>query len=560
MADLYQRYPKLCVSSDFASVTSFWSPEKPLEIPLNVTVPFLADPQLTVPVPEAEPERPETEDRHFARVMLISSAKPEPKPEASADEKKEPVRTHLSKTIKFLVAKRASGGLMAIGGPWSHAKDGGDPTTDKALIKAATRHCKEICGVDLSKCKSWIKFMEIHYQRPSGGKDRTVFFLPDLWNHASGDVKVHKQVQRQEQEVDEEVEVEVSVDDTPVKEGEEKKTKKIKKKVTAKKTVDTVVIRSMDLSLNGILEYDLQDKFEETSELSLFAETFDEMLSHKFGTKVLEILQKKREDVDKMTSEQKRKREAEVSERNAKISAEREERDSKRRKLEEDKKEELEKRKKLEDEEKYMTEEQIKERRAKETEERKRKEEEERARREAEVKAKKEAEEAQKKAAEEERQRKEAEEKAKPTRTVIVTSTSVDEAIIEPFLYFDRPTASPAVSATTATPTGQPTGQLKREKLEEILFGLGDTCLREVNGLLTAAGLPRERPQSVLFYKTLATTTTVTTKEVPKEPPASATPPADPAAPKDASTTEASPAAGDEMNVDKEEAEEKKAE
>ena len=56
------------------------------------------------------------------------------------------------------------------------------------------------------------------------------------------------------------------------KEGEEKKepkkvTKKIKKKVTTKKVVDNITVRSMDLSLNGILEYDMQDKHEETAEV-----------------------------------------------------------------------------------------------------------------------------------------------------------------------------------------------------------------------------------------------------------------------------------------------------
>ena len=44
-------------------------------------------------------------------------------------------------------------------------------------------------------------------------------------------------------------------------------TKKIKKKVNGKKVVDNITVRSMDLSLNGILEYDMQDKHEETAEV-----------------------------------------------------------------------------------------------------------------------------------------------------------------------------------------------------------------------------------------------------------------------------------------------------
>ena len=86
-------------------------------------------------VPEPEPERPETENKHFARVMLLSMAKQE-EPEQTDDKKPTP-KAHLTKRVKFLVAKKASGGLMAIGGAWSATKDGGDPHNDKALIKAA---------------------------------------------------------------------------------------------------------------------------------------------------------------------------------------------------------------------------------------------------------------------------------------------------------------------------------------------------------------------------------------------------------------------------------------
>ena len=96
-----------------------------------------------------------------ARVMLLSTMKQE-EPE---DEKKKVAQPHLSKRIKFLVAKKAngtcrpflavldfvkclrcptfscptiSGGLMSIGGPWSESKDGGNPANDKTLIKTAT--------------------------------------------------------------------------------------------------------------------------------------------------------------------------------------------------------------------------------------------------------------------------------------------------------------------------------------------------------------------------------------------------------------------------------------
>ena len=33
-----------------------------------------------------------------------------------------------------------------------------------ALIKCAIRHVKYICGLDLSSCTKWLKFMEVQYQ------------------------------------------------------------------------------------------------------------------------------------------------------------------------------------------------------------------------------------------------------------------------------------------------------------------------------------------------------------------------------------------------------------
>lgn len=511
LTDICHRYPKLAVSPDLLLVSNHW-PNQDVDVPLDVPIPFHTDPDFTLPVPEAEPEAPETEPKINARVMLLSVVKPE-EPE---DDKKKVVQPHLSKRIKFLVAKKANGGLMSIGGPWSKAKDGGDPKTDKALIKTAIRHCKEICGIDLSSCKKWYKFIEITYKRATGVEDRTVIFLPDIWNHLAKkeQVNVYKQINRQEMEVEEEVEVDIEVEEEgEAKEGEEPEkktvTKKIKKKVTTKKVVDNITVRSMDLSLNGILEYDMQDKHEETAELSLFAEAFDEMLSSKYAKQVLTILQAKKEKTDAQAAELKRKREEEAAVRKAKLDTEREEREAKRQKIEEDRKKAAELKAKQDEEEKNMTEEQIKERRAQEAEEKKQKEEEAKKKREEELQKKKEEEEAKRQALEEEKKKKAEEEKNKKTRTQVVTTTHVDEAILAPFSFFDKPIGH----------GGQQVGHLKREQVEGILLSMGTLCLREVEGLLRGAGLPKEKGHMSLYYKTLATTTTTETKEVPIEEP-----------------------------------------
>eukprot|EP00995_Heteronema_vittatum_P010524 NODE_59_length_2184_cov_411.386417_g48_i0.p2 GENE.NODE_59_length_2184_cov_411.386417_g48_i0~~NODE_59_length_2184_cov_411.386417_g48_i0.p2 ORF type:complete len:649 (-),score=351.95 NODE_59_length_2184_cov_411.386417_g48_i0:163-2109(-) len=505
LADILHRYPNLSASPDLHKMAAHWSAIPNLDIPLTVNIPFHTDPDLTLPVPAPE-ETPEGEGKTVARVMLLSMAKPEPEVEG----KKTP-KPHLTKQVKFLVAKKASGGLTAIGGAWSAAKDGGSPTSDKTLIKTAIRHCKETCGIDLSACKQWHKFVDVHYVRPNGAQDRTVIFVPDVWNHfASGEVKVYKQIETKEVEVMEEVEVEVEVEEKEgeKKEGEEKKTKMIKKKVPTKKSVDSVVIRSMDLSLNGILEYDLQDKHEETGELSMFAEVFDEMLSYKHAHRVRAILEKKRVETEKQQGELKRKRETEATERAAKLAEEREERGAKGQKVEAEKAAELARKKAREEEEKNMTEEQIKERREEEAKERKEKEEAEKAKREEEAKQRKEELERKKKEMEDAKKAKEEEEKAKTTRTVTVTESHVNEEILEPFAYFDKPMAN-----------GQQSGQIRRERMESILYSMGDLCSRQVEGLLRAVGLPAEKAHQSLYYRSLATTTTVTTKEVPKEAP-----------------------------------------
>lgn len=61
-------------------------------------------------VPDAEPEIPEGQPKITARVMLLSSVKPE-EPE---DEKKKTPVPHLSKRIKFLVAKKANGVELSV--------------------------------------------------------------------------------------------------------------------------------------------------------------------------------------------------------------------------------------------------------------------------------------------------------------------------------------------------------------------------------------------------------------------------------------------------------------
>ncbi|CAK9217325.1 unnamed protein product, partial [Sphagnum troendelagicum] len=50
-------------------------------------------------------------------------------------------------------------------------------------------------------------------------------------------------------------------------------------------------LRSMTISLDGLLDYDEEDREECTFELSLFAEVFHELLQFKMGSRILTSLE-----------------------------------------------------------------------------------------------------------------------------------------------------------------------------------------------------------------------------------------------------------------------------
>ncbi|KAJ0978601.1 hypothetical protein J5N97_014075 [Dioscorea zingiberensis] len=94
---------------------------------------------------------------------------------------------HLKNILKFGLLKKDQS-FMAIGGPWSAAIDGGDPSVDEStLIQTAIRWVKEIAGLDLHDCLHWNRFLEIHYHRVGkdgffSHKEITVLFIPNLSN------------------------------------------------------------------------------------------------------------------------------------------------------------------------------------------------------------------------------------------------------------------------------------------------------------------------------------------------------------------------------------------
>jgi len=177
---LRERYhPRLYISQDFKRLTQIPDSFMGLSAGAALTCENDARDEASVSVPSTVSA---TSKRKWnARVMLLSES-----PclnEYTAD-------SHVSRLIKFLIAKKSRSGLMALGGAWNAEADGGDPDKDVAcLAKTAIRCVKELVDIDLTACTRWEPFMQIDYHRREEtykGKtypeqeESTVFFVPDV--------------------------------------------------------------------------------------------------------------------------------------------------------------------------------------------------------------------------------------------------------------------------------------------------------------------------------------------------------------------------------------------
>lgn len=256
---------------------------------------------------------------------------------------------HSSNSYRFIVGRRGRSELFCIGGSWSAELDGGDPSTDSSILtKTATRYCKEFCGLDLSECK-FIPFLEINYKRPQG-KETCMIFIPTLWDlseetiinqlkqvnevrkttSVGGDtddfIAVPSSDQQDEDisETDDELngspilpqpfvdkkeenilESDKAVDSDKMKDDinklnedkmeVEKETKKVNELHLITRVPKNIRIKPLGLSLNGLLEYDDKDKDENTFEVSLCGEFFQDMLKKQFGDVIRKALEKYRD-------------------------------------------------------------------------------------------------------------------------------------------------------------------------------------------------------------------------------------------------------------------------
>ncbi|XBI11377.1 hypothetical protein VPH35_138454 [Triticum aestivum] len=189
---LTKRYPRLSVIPDFSKIVLNWAKES-LNLSLHTPVSLehaicedddKADESALVSSENTSSiKTPET--IWNAKVLLMSGMSNGAFADITSMRSTEERVVHLNNILKFAVFKKDRS-LLAIGGPWNAALDGGDPLADcSCLIRTAIRYVKELVQVDLSNCTSWNRFLEVHYNRVGNDglfshKEITVLFVPNL--------------------------------------------------------------------------------------------------------------------------------------------------------------------------------------------------------------------------------------------------------------------------------------------------------------------------------------------------------------------------------------------
>uniref|UniRef100_A0ACD5X352 Uncharacterized protein n=1 Tax=Avena sativa TaxID=4498 RepID=A0ACD5X352_AVESA len=189
---LTKRYPRLVISPDFCKVVLNW-PKGNLNLSMRTPVSLEHD---IHEVDDKFDERTVLSSEKLnctntldtvwnVKVLLMSGMSNGAFADICSLRSAEDRIAHWNNVLKFAVFKKDHA-LVAIGGPWNAAMDGGDPSTDcSCLIQTAIRYTKELVQVDLSNCTNWNHFLEVHYNRIGkdglfSHKEITVLFVPNL--------------------------------------------------------------------------------------------------------------------------------------------------------------------------------------------------------------------------------------------------------------------------------------------------------------------------------------------------------------------------------------------
>eukprot|EP00210_Caulerpa_lentillifera_P004751 g4535.t1 len=268
--------------------------------------------------------------------------------------------THLLNALKFVTVReekdKKKTGIMCLGGPYDPSLDGGNPHVEiECLKRACIRHVNEQVLLDLSPCNTWTRFCDIHYQRSDASgyeyAEITVIFLVDIselvpsldnWPLVWKEQQEWKDSQLKTEETQQKIN-----DPTPDGNQEKTENKDHEMEDTNKsqeapgdslqepeaplaspidqndeiptepslllkcRSAKNGKVKAMAISLDGLLDYDETDKDEATFELSLFAESFNELLMRDYGKLVLNSLIEYKESKQEKKLEEKRSRSVE---------------------------------------------------------------------------------------------------------------------------------------------------------------------------------------------------------------------------------------------------------
>jgi hypothetical protein len=292
---------------------------------------------LGVPIPQSKSHsHPQSSNEakfplYNAKVLLLSGlSSDEKKSLTNLDKQSEEELNHITRLIKFVVARSEKalqgeigaqksglfllGGryIEAVDGPLNNEDEGGVDTPATGLKRAAIRHVAALTGIDLSKAQSWHRCIDICYVRPPlhsdpasvVGRDlefdsslleitsvfvvddaQACFPQPEDWPAAWE----RRHMQRLEtlpggRNLEEgEVCEPAAMTDAPPTTGPCLMS-------IGLVTADHVKVKTMTLSLDGLLDYNDTDVEEGTFEVSLVAEALHEMLMRDAGSAVLKAL------------------------------------------------------------------------------------------------------------------------------------------------------------------------------------------------------------------------------------------------------------------------------
>jgi len=359
-SDIARRYTHLHVSPDFTRLICHWVKCSPAVrypygcclCPLNKPVkfemvqgPHEADQEIILPATKNDVDAP---IRWNTKCTFISGL--DEKSYRDVLKGKFEGGSHLMNALKFVTVReekdKKKTGIMCLGGPYDPHIDGGNPDSDdQGLKNACVRHVKAQTLLDLTPCTTWIRFCDVHYSRvdPDGREcqEVTVIFIVDI-SAIIPSAEDWPDIWKEQKEWKQKV-LQLDMSQTAIKTGTEASQQGGSDAAKAGQADDAAVgepglmaanqdvstpqtedvpkdisvllkcrsaqngrVKTMSISLDGLLDYDEGDKDEATFELSLMAESFNEMLMRDYGSLILKALMEQKTLTEPANDEKKR--------------------------------------------------------------------------------------------------------------------------------------------------------------------------------------------------------------------------------------------------------------